>query len=193
MAVSRRFVLSAGVSAVGFATIASARENCGFLEPSESIDPPPEYLPGAPTRTSLLDDGVGGQRVRIFGNALTTKCDPLALAKLEFWQTDEKGNYDDVGYRLRAAQRTGTDGSFELETVMPGAYNGPRHIHFLLTTRIGSSLQPVILSGGIFFPTAEEYAARSPSRRSAEFLDPGSLIESGGVLLVHADIVVAVI
>ncbi len=177
---------------MGFAASASATENCALRGLTESIDPPPEYLPGAPMRTSLLDDGAAGQRVRIFGKALTPKCDPLTFAKLDFWQTDENGNYDMVGYRLRAAQLTRRDGTFELETVMPGPYNGPRHIHFLLATRVGNRPQPIMLSGGIFFPTVDEFAARSPSRRPPEFLDPSSLEISGGVLLVQCDIVVAI-
>ncbi len=129
------------------------------------------------------------QRVRIFGRALTTTCEPLRGARIDFWQTDAQGLYDMESFRFRGAQHTDEAGKFQLETVMPGPYNGPRHIHFLLATRIGSRPQPLMLSAGIFFPTPDEFAGRRPAQRPPEFLDPSSLRSINGVLLAPCDIV----
>ncbi len=193
MTLSRRDLLVVGVAAAGLVgRPALSSQSCpSALTPTESIDPPPEYLPGTPMRTSLLEDGPG-QRIKIFGRALTTTCEPLHGARLDFWQTNEQGLYDTTGHRFRGAQQTDSDGRFQLETVMPGPYNGPRHIHFLLATRIDNQPQPLMLSGGIFFPTPEEFAKQPVARRRPEFFDPSSLRTADGVLMVPCDIVLEV-
>jgi hypothetical protein len=97
------------------------------------------------------------------------------------------------GFTFRGAQLTDRDGRFRLDTVMPGPYGGPRHVHFLLAKRVGIQPQPLMLSAAIFFPTAEEF--RKPFgaySNSAEFLNPSMLRTAGGVLMAPCDIVVEV-
>lgn len=149
---SRRRVLQAGISMVGAAsTPAICFAACSpALPPTESIAGPPEYLAGAPTRTSFLRPGLPGQRVRVFGQVLTTNCAPVVNARLDFWHADIIGRYDFAGYSFRGCQRTDEQGRFLLETVMPGQYNGPRHIHFFLSKRQQEQLQPQLLSGVIY-------------------------------------------
>jgi hypothetical protein len=74
---------------------------------------------------------------------------------------------------------------------MPGAYNGPRHVHFLVAARRANQLQPHIFSGAVFFPTPQEYADAKASDRTAEFLAPDSLRTVAGTLLAPCDIVLA--
>lgn len=192
MPVSRRQMMAMSASVLGSASatplaFAACEQS---LSPSGPIGGPPEYIPGAPLRSSLLEPGATGQRIKIFGRALTTKCESLSNARLDFWHTDGGGKYDMTSYRFRGALHTNEQGGFTLETVMPGPYLGARHVHFLLATRLGNSLQTLMLSGGIFFPTPEEFAQAKPDQRTREFLDPRTLRTVDGMLIAPCDIVV---
>ena len=66
-------------------------------------------------------------------------------ALLDFWHTDDEGEYDLSGYRFRGHQASDGAGRYRLETILPGAYSGrTRHIHVrvqapggrLLTTQL---------------------------------------------------------
>jgi protocatechuate 3,4-dioxygenase beta subunit len=71
-----------------------------------------------------------GTRLNLRGFVLTTACTPIANAKLDFWQANAQGQYDNAGYTLRGHQMTDADGRFVLETVVPGLYPGRTdHIH----------------------------------------------------------------
>ena len=61
---------------------------------------------------------------------VTTGCQPVAQAKIEFWQANDAGEYDNSGYTLRGHQFTDAQGRYALQTVVPGLYPGrTRHIH----------------------------------------------------------------
>jgi protocatechuate 3,4-dioxygenase beta subunit len=65
---------------------------------------------------------------------------PLARARLDFWQANGKGEYDNAGYVLRGNQQTGDSGTYTVETVLPGAYTGRTpHIHVKVTSPDGRS------------------------------------------------------
>ena len=191
MTLSRRDLLVASaMSAPLIGSVPGAlAETCGRqLSPTTAIPTIPEYIPGAPMRTSFLRDDVADQqRIRLFGRALTTTCEPLRDARIDFWHTDQGGAYDMQGHKFRGAQRTDRDGRFVLETVMAGRYNGPPHIHFLLVARPHGRPQPLMLSGTITFPTAEEYAAAKD--HPPDLLSPQALKVSDNVLIAPCDIV----
>ena len=53
---------------------------------------------------------------------------------MDFWQADEYGDYDNVGFNFRGKIITDENGNYNLETIIPGKYlNGsqyrPSHIH----------------------------------------------------------------
>jgi protocatechuate 3,4-dioxygenase beta subunit len=90
----------------------------------------PYYTPDTPERTSLLEEGMEGTVLILTGYVLTSDCQPVANAWLDFWQTDAQGEYDNSGYRLRGHQFTDEQGRYRLETVIPGIYPGrTAHIH----------------------------------------------------------------
>jgi protocatechuate 3,4-dioxygenase beta subunit len=94
----------------------------------------PYYKAGAPQRSSLLTAGVAGTPLVLTGYVVTRSCQPIANAKLDFWQADGNGNYDNSGYTLRGWQLTDASGAYRLETVIPGLYPGrTEHIHFKVT------------------------------------------------------------
>jgi len=90
----------------------------------------PFFKPRSPERTSLLGAGLQGTRILVSGLVLSTHCEPVVGALLDFWQCDNHGAYDNSGYRLRGHQFTDSTGSYRLETIVPGVYPGrTRHIH----------------------------------------------------------------
>lgn len=99
-------------------------------DPTPAQTEGPYFTPNSPERTSLLEAGVTETRLTVAGHVLTTECQPVAGALIDFWQCDDAGVYDNTGYRLRGHQFTDENGRYELETILPGVYPGrTRHIH----------------------------------------------------------------
>ncbi len=115
-----------------------------------SLTEGPYYTPGAPERTSLLEAGVPGTRLLLTGYVLTSDCQPVPGALLDFWQADGAGRYDNSGYILRGRQFTDESGRYVLETVIPGEYPGRTpHIHVKVQAPGGP-----VLTSQVFFPDA---------------------------------------
>jgi protocatechuate 3,4-dioxygenase beta subunit len=108
----------------------------------------PYFTRNSPERASLLEAGMPGWRLVVTGFVLTTACRPVAGALLDFWQCDDAGVYDNVGYRLRGHQFSDDEGRYRLETIVPGVYPGrTRHIH----VKVQAPNQPV-LTTQLYFP-----------------------------------------
>ncbi len=100
----------------------------GILTPAQAEGP--YYTPNTPERASLLEPEMGGTPLLVVGRVFDQNCEPIAGVKLDFWQTDAQGRYDNDGYRLRGHQFTDETGAYALETVLPGEYPGRTpHIH----------------------------------------------------------------
>src|SRR5688572_23093252 len=121
----------------------------------------PYYTPNSPERASLLEPNMAGTVMILTGTVLTTDCQPVARALVDFWHADDAGVYDNVGYRLRGHQFTDDQGRYTLETVVPGLYPGPtRHFHVkvqapnqpILTTQLYFPDEPSNSSDGIYSP-----------------------------------------
>ena len=121
----------------------------------------PFYTPDTPQRQSLLEPGIAGTKLVVSGYVYDTACQPIPGALLDFWQADDAGAYDNVGYRLRGHQYADDEGRFVLETIVPGLYTGrTRHIHVkaqapnqpVLTTQLYFPDEPANATDGIFDP-----------------------------------------
>ena len=100
----------------------------GVATPSQTEGP--FFKPNSPERTSLREAGISGTLLTVTGYVLSTTCQPIAHALLDFWQADGSGNYDNTGFRLRGHQYTDNQGRYALDTIVPGEYPGrTRHIH----------------------------------------------------------------
>ncbi len=100
----------------------------GPVTPSQTEGP--FYKANTPERTSLIESGMPGTRLIITGYVLARDCRPVSRAWLDFWQANDRGEYDNAGYRLRGHQSADDTGIYYLETIMPGLYTGrTRHIH----------------------------------------------------------------
>jgi protocatechuate 3,4-dioxygenase beta subunit len=169
MTPTRRTVLGAGVFAAG----SLLRTDHGLAEGPLPATPAchdgdeatlrqtegPYFKPSSPKRTELLEAGMAGQPIELVGVVLSRACQPIAGALLDFWQADDKGQYDNSGFRLRGHQFSDADGRYRLRSVVPGLYPGrTRHIHVkvqpaggrVLTTQLYFPGEPQNRSDGLF-------------------------------------------
>src|SRR5215470_18293442 len=72
----------------------------------------PFFKPRSPERASLLEPGMGGPRIVVTGAVLSTTCRPIPGALLDFWQADDRGEYDSAGFRLRGHQFASEQGQY---------------------------------------------------------------------------------
>jgi protocatechuate 3,4-dioxygenase beta subunit len=131
----------------------------GDDDPTPAQTEGPYFTSNSPQRSVMVEPGMAGTLLTVSGRVLSTSCQPVAQAKLDFWQADTAGNYDNAGYRLRGHQFTEADGRFSLQTIVPGLYPGrTRHIHVkvqppngrVLTTQLYFPGEPRNASDGIY-------------------------------------------
>lgn len=121
---------------------------CNLLELTPATTEGPYYKSNPPERTSLIEPGNTGTRIVITGYVIALDCTPIARARVDFWQADDKGEYDNTGYKWRGYQLTDDAGRYYLETVMPGLYPGrTRHLH----VKVQAPHQPT-LTTQLYFP-----------------------------------------
>lgn len=140
-------------------------EDAVRLEPTPSCDHGPTraqaagpfYTPDTPQRTSLREPDLAGVPLVVTGKVLTTTCQPIANAMLDFWHADDSGAYDNRGFTYRGHQFSDQDGNFRLETIMPGLYPGrTRHIHVRV-----QGPATALLTTQLYFPNEAANAADS--------------------------------
>jgi protocatechuate 3,4-dioxygenase beta subunit len=119
----------------------------------------PFFKPSSPERAELIEPGMAGQPIELVGFVLTRNCKPVANALVDLWQADDKGDYDNSGFRLRGHQRADGEGRYRFRTIVPGAYEGrTRHLHIkvappagrLLTTQLYFPGEPKNAKDGLF-------------------------------------------
>jgi len=91
----------------------------------------PYYKVGSPKRSTLIEPGITGTTLVLTGQVLNERGKPIPDAVLDFWQSDDRGNYDMVGNILRGHVLTDQHGRYSLETIVPACYEPrqARHIH----------------------------------------------------------------
>jgi len=124
----------------------------------------PYFKPSSPERFELLEEGMAGQPIELVGFVLTRACKPLAGALLDFWQADDKGGYDNSGFRLRGHQFSDAEGRYRLRSIVPGIYPGrTRHIHVKVQPRGGS-----LLTTQLYFPGESKNRSDSLFRKDLQ-------------------------
>ncbi|HKC83822.1 MAG TPA: intradiol ring-cleavage dioxygenase [bacterium] len=158
-------------------TARAATTGCvpGRLTPEQTEGP--FFKAGSPER-ERVDQGATGQALVLTGQVLSQRCRPVGHARMEFWQADGRGSYDNSGYRLRGHEFTDAQGRYRLVTVYPGLYTGrTRHIHVkvqppggrALTTQLYFPGEPRNASDGIFTPDAVVALTRGRPAWTARF------------------------
>jgi protocatechuate 3,4-dioxygenase beta subunit len=155
---TRRVVLGAGVFAAGSLLMIDGSVAQAPLAPTpachdgDELTLPqtegPYFKPSSPERIELFEEGMAGQPIELVGFVLSRACKPLAGALLDFWQADDKGGYDNSGFRLRGHQFSDAEGRYRWRSIVPGIYPGrTRHIHVKVQPRDGR-----VLTTQLYFP-----------------------------------------
>ncbi len=138
----------------------------------------PFYTPRSPARASFLEPGMSGIRIVLAGQVLSRACKPIPRVLLDFWHADDRGDYDNVGFRLRGHQYTDGEGRFRLETIVPGEYGfRTRHYHVkvqppnsrILTTQLYFPGEPRNRRDFLFRPDLVMAIKDAPDRKHASF------------------------
>src|SRR5215471_14528588 len=118
-----------------------------------------ECWPSSPLRADLVEPGSAARRVELSGQVLTRSCRSVAQALLDLWHADERGEYDNVGFRYRGHLFTDAEGRYRLRTILPALYTGrTRHYHVkvqapqqrVLTTQLYFPDEPMNRRDGLF-------------------------------------------
>ena len=157
MKFTRRRVLGAAL----LVPVEALAQTCGVATPRQTEGP--FFTPKSPQRKSLLE---GGEKTRLVvtGTVRSAQCKPVPNALLDFWHSDEEGEYDNRGYRYRGHQFADAQGRYRLETIVPAEYPGrTRHIHVkvqapgkrILTTQMYFPGEPANRRDGLYRPELE--------------------------------------
>src|SRR2546426_4636143 len=134
----------------------------------------PFFKTNTPQRLTLIEPGSKAPKLIVTGQVLSRDCKPLKGALLDFWHADEKGEYDNQGFRYRGHQFTDAEGRYRLETIVPAEYPGrARHIHVkvqppggrVLTTQLYFRDEPGNRRDGLYRPDLE---MRMPGKGAGE-------------------------
>lgn len=95
----------------------------------------PFHKKNAPNVRVLRRRGDPGFPLRVSGTVHSTRGQILPNALIDVWQADVDGHYDLDGNRYRAKVRPSEDGTYWIETIMPGHYadRPAQHIHYLVS------------------------------------------------------------
>ena len=116
----------------------------------------PFYTPRTPQRANLREPGTTGQPLVFEGLVLTPDCRPVAGAVVDIWHCDERGRYDNEGFRYRGHQFTDAAGAYRFETIRSKRYGGrTAHIHVKVQ---GETTH--VLTTQVYFPDLEAANAR---------------------------------
>ena len=126
------------------------------LKPSPPMAEGPYWKTGSPKRAVLYQQRDTGKRIEVSGKVLDISEKAIPGTKIDIWQTDGKGAYDNSGFRFRGHVFTDDSGTYSFKTVLPGEYPGRTpHIHIKLTSPNGRRL-----TTQLYFP---EYDSRNRS------------------------------
>jgi protocatechuate 3,4-dioxygenase beta subunit len=120
------------------------------------------HFKASPVRHSVLGPGIHGTRITLSGYVLTSGCRAVRGARVDFWQADENGVYDDHGFRLRSHQFTDARGRYWLQTILPGPYaNRTRHLHVTVRARGERTVTTMLYFPGVALNAHDPFIERS--------------------------------
>ena len=108
----------------------------------------PYFKPSSPERAYLVEPNTRARLVEINGQVLTRSCRPVERALLDLWHADDRGEYDNAGFRYRGHVFTDGEGRYRFRTIMPALYPGrTRHYHIKVQAR-----ERPVLTTQLYFP-----------------------------------------
>lgn len=142
----------------------------------------PFFKPRSPRRSNLREPGIAGRAVELSGLVLTRSCRPVRGALVDLWHADDKGVYDNKGFRLRGHTFTDDQGGYAFHTIVPGLYPG-RTRHYHVKIRAPGEKSP--LTTQFYFPDEERNRADSLFRRDLVM----QVAEAEDALLARFDVI----
>ena len=147
-----RGAFAAGIGMSGASALAQElplTPQCG----AEGTATPPQtegpfFRGGSPGRENLVEAGSKARQVDLTGFVLTRGCNPVARAVVDLWHADERGAYDNKGYRYRGRVYTDEKGRYRFRTIVPALYPG-RTRHYHVNVAAGGKL---LLTTQLYFP-----------------------------------------
>ena len=85
----------------------------------------PYFKPSSPQRANLVEPDTKGRLVEINGQVLTRSCRPVGRALIDLWHADERGEYDNAGFRYRGHLFTDSEGRYRFHTIPACALSWP--------------------------------------------------------------------
>lgn len=192
--VSRRQILATGPLLAGGLLMASdevgAQQGLSptpacddHAEPTLAETEGPYFKPHSPRRADLRTAGINGRPVELAGLVLTRSCRPVGKALVDLWHADDKGTYDNQGFRLRGHVFTDADGRYAFRTILPGLYPGrTRHYHVKV-----QAPGEAVLTTQFYFPDEERNRSDELFRRELVM----RISSSGDMMLARFDVVLA--
>jgi protocatechuate 3,4-dioxygenase beta subunit len=151
----RRLLVAGALAASGLVFDEAAAEPLAATPQCHDGDEPtvrqtegPYFKPSSPERADLVEPGSRARLVEISGQVLTRSCRPVGRVLLDLWHADERGDYDNTGFRYRGHLYTDADGRYRFRTILPALYTGrTRHYH----VKVQAPQRPV-LTTQLYFP-----------------------------------------
>jgi protocatechuate 3,4-dioxygenase beta subunit len=161
----RSFLLTTALA--GFGLAAGEASGQGGLTPTPACGEGPTvrqtegpfFKPSSPERSDLREPGLAGRAVELSGLVLTRSCRPVAGALVDLWHADDRGDYDERGFRFRGHVYADAEGRYRFRTIVPAVYPGrTRHYHVkvqapgrpVLTTQLYFPDEPANRRDGLF-------------------------------------------
>lgn len=153
------------IGLIGLITTVEADSHRVRLDPTPSAAEGPYWKPNSPQKSTLYSHALSSKRIEVTGNVLEMNGSGIPGAKIDIWQTDDKGDYDNSGYSFRGHIFSDDSGQYRFRTVLPGEYPGrTRHIHIKVIAPDGR-----VLTTQLYFP---EYS----NRNNRDFLYDNRLV-----------------
>ena len=190
MTMSRRRILRNSLAVAGFTIIGDHRD----LAFAQNLPPTPQchdgdeptvrqgegpfFKPSSPQRADLVEPGAKARLVELNGYVLTRACRPVSHALVDLWHADDRGDYDNAGFRLRGHVFTDAEGRYRFRTIVPALYVGrtrPFHVKAepanarVLTTQLYFPDEPANRRDGLFRRELAMRIAETPNGLAAQF------------------------
>jgi protocatechuate 3,4-dioxygenase beta subunit len=193
-------MLLAGAAATSQSTLLAwwQRSEQSARQPTPAEVLGPFYKKGAPNVRVLRQAGDAGFPLRVSGKVMNTRGEAVPNAAVDFWQTDFYGHYDLKGFKYRAKIRPDEDGSYSVETIMPGHYpdRPAQHIHYLIAAPGHRPLvtQAYFATDPYFDGDSRKNYAKGGIVQNMETVRPVTLFggDGGGLAAITFDIVLEV-
>ena len=163
---------SASLSSIARAWDAAEKKR----QPTPFCELGPFYKRDAPHVPTMRAPADAGMPLSVAGIVYSESGEILPNAKLEIWQTDHFGHYDNAGYHFRTTIQPDPKSNYGFQSVLPGHYPQRvcQHVHYLVTAPGHKPLttQLYFASDPVFEGDPDKNFSRDPLISSRELVRP---------------------